>query len=153
MHRKVIRCIFYSWILPRSARTQSVIPVYAPLRSAQTERPPDVLRPFSAEAFKERIRAAAGIYVFFGQRSGSFRPIPATLAGGGVPVNRLRGQAEERRNRGVIRNAPISGGTERAGLSGRDVSFRRPPRRRAHRLFDPAGAPFAGMGRKCRSAE
>ena len=48
MHRKITRCIFCLLVLPRPARTQSVIPV-----------------PFSAEAFKERVRAAAGIYVFF----------------------------------------------------------------------------------------
>ena len=48
MHRKTIRCIFCSWILPRSARTQPVIPV-----------------PFSAKAFQEWVCAAAVIYTVF----------------------------------------------------------------------------------------
>ena len=105
-------------------------------------RPADVLCPFFAEVFKERGCGAVGIYTDFGSRSGSFRPITATLAGGGVPINRLRGQAEERRKRGAIRCDPFSGGTERTVLSGRDVSFRRPAGLEAHRQSRPYGARF-----------
>ena len=61
-------------------------------------------------------RAPFGIYAVSGCRSGSFYPIPATLAGGGVPVDRLRGQAEERRKRDIIRSVPFSGRHKQTGI-------------------------------------
>ena len=78
-----------------------------------------------------------------------FRPITATFAGGAAEVDRLRGQAEERRNRGVIRNAPISDGTERTGIKP-EREFPSAPEAKSTQTVPPCRCALSSMGRNCR---